>query len=94
MIVDPGIGFAKNTKQNLILLKDLAAFKSLGQPVLVGVSRKSFIGNVLNRPVGERTMGTAAAVATAVLHGASIVRVHDVEHMKDVVTMVSAIQGV
>ena len=81
MIVDPGIGFAKNTKQNLILLKDLAAFKSLGQPVLVGVSRKSFIGNVLNRPVGERTMGTAAAVATAVLHGASIVRVHDVEHL-------------
>ena len=94
IVIDPGIGFSKNTKQNLILLKGLAAFKSLGQPVLVGVSRKSFIGAVLNKPVGKRTMGTAAAVAMAVLHGARIVRVHDVEHMKDVVTMVSAIQDV
>ncbi len=61
--------------------------------MLVGVSRKSFIGVVLNKPVGKRIMGTAAAVTMAVLHGAKIVRVHDVEHMKDVVTMVSAIQG-
>ena len=94
IVIDPGIGFSKNTKQNLILLKGLAAFKSLGQPVLVGVSKKSFIGAVLNKPVGKRIMGTAAAVAMAVLHGARIVRVHDVEHMKDVVTMVSAIQDV
>ena len=94
IIIDPGIGFAKSTKQNLSLLKNLAAFKSLGQPVLVGVSRKSFIGAVINKPVGKRTMGTATAVAMAVLHGAQIVRVHDVEHMKDVVTMVSAIQDV
>ena len=94
IIIDPGIGFAKSTKQNLSLLKNLATFKSLGQPVLVGVSRKSFIGAVINKPVGKRTMGTAAAVAMAVLHGAQIVRVHDVEHMKDVVTMVSAIQDV
>ena len=94
IVIDPGIGFAKNTKQNLSLLKGLADFKILGQPILVGVSKKSFIGDVLNKPVGKRTMGTAAAVAMAVLHGARIVRVHDVEHMKDVVTMVSAIQDV
>ncbi len=94
IVIDPGIGFAKNTEQNLSLLRGLTAFKSLGQPVLVGVSRKSFIGAVLNKPVGKRIMGTAAAVTMAVLHGAKIVRVHDVEHMKDVVTMVSAIQGV
>ena len=62
--------------------------------MLVGVSRKSFIGVVLNKPVGKRIMGTAAAVATAVLHGARIVRVHDVGDMKDVVTIVSAIQDV
>lgn len=94
IVIDPGIGFAKNTEQNLSLLRGLTAFKSLEQPVLVGVSRKSFIGAVLNKPVGKRIMGTAAAVTMAVLHGAKIVRVHDVEHMKDVVTMVSAIQGV
>jgi len=92
ILIDPGIGFAKTLEHNLTLLKALATFRSLGQPVLVGVSRKSFIGSVLNRPVSERLMGTAAAVATAVLKGAQIVRVHDVAPMRDVVNMVMAIQ--
>ena len=92
ILIDPGIGFAKDINHNLSLLQGLASLKSLGQPVLVGVSNKSFIGTVLNRPVAERRMGTAAAVATAVLHGAHVVRVHDVEQMHDVVTMVMAIK--
>jgi len=94
ILVDPGIGFAKTRDQNLRLLRELTSLHSLGQPVLVGVSRKSFIGVVLNRPVAERTMGTAAAVAAAVLHGAHVVRVHDVERMHDVVTMATAIKHV
>ncbi len=92
ILIDPGIGFAKTTEQNLSLMNGLASFENLGQPVLVGVSNKSFIGTVLNKPVGERMMGTAAAVATAVLHGAHVVRVHDVEQMRDVVTMATAIK--
>lgn len=92
ILIDPGIGFAKTTEQNLSLMNGLASFENLGQPVLVGVSNKSFIGTVLNKPVGERMMGTAAAVATAVLYGAHVVRVHDVEQMRDVVTMATAIK--
>jgi dihydropteroate synthase len=92
ILIDPGIGFAKTTEQNLSLINGLASIEELGQPVLVGVSNKSFIGTVLNKPVGERMMGTAAAVATAVLHGAHVVRVHDVEQMRDVVTMATAIK--
>ncbi len=92
ILIDPGIGFAKTIEQNLSLMNGLSSLESLGQPVLVGVSNKSFIGAVLNKPVGERMMGTAAAVATAVLHGAHVVRVHDVEQMRDVVTMATAIK--
>jgi dihydropteroate synthase len=93
IVIDPGIGFAKNAAQNLRVLHQLSTFESLGQPVLVGVSNKSFIGSVLNRPISERMMGTAAAVTTAVLQGAQIIRVHDVEHMWDVVTMAAAIKN-
>ncbi|MDA0738605.1 MAG: dihydropteroate synthase [Nitrospirae bacterium] len=92
ILIDPGIGFAKNIDQNLQLLNGLSSFKSLGQPLLVGVSHKSFIGSVLERPIPDRMMGTAAAVATSVLHGANIVRVHDVAQMRDVVTMTTAIK--
>jgi len=92
ILIDPGIGFAKTIDQNLSLLNGLSSFESLGQPILVGVSHKSFIGSVLERPIPDRMMGTAAAVATSVLHGAHIVRVHDVEQMLDVVTMASAIK--
>ncbi len=92
ILIDPGIGFAKTTEQNLSLMNGLASFENLGQPVVVGVSNKSFIGAVLHKPVAERMMGTAAAVATVVLHGAHVVRVHDVEQMRDVVTMATAIK--
>ena len=92
ILIDPGIGFAKTIDQNLRLLNGLSSFESLGQPILVGVSHKSFIGSVLEKPLCDRIMGTAAAVAASVLHGAHILRVHDVEPMRDVVTMATAIK--
>lgn len=92
ILLDPGIGFGKNLEQNLILLDRLESFQSLGRPILVGVSRKAFIGEVLGRRAGDRLMGTAAAVAAAVLRGALVVRVHDVRTMRDVVKVIDAIQ--
>lgn len=92
ILLDPGIGFGKNLEHNLMLLAGLDAFQSLGRPILVGVSRKAFIGGVLGRRTDDRLMGTAAAVAAAVLRGARVVRVHDVKAMRDVVRMVHAIQ--
>jgi dihydropteroate synthase len=90
--LDPGIGFSKTWDQNLQLLADLDLFVALGRPVLAGVSRKSFIGRVLDRPSpADRLFGTAAAVALAVNSGARIVRVHDVAPMRDVVRMAHAI---
>ena len=91
MLIDPGIGFAKNTQQNLSLLKGIGALQELGRPVLVGVSNKSFIGTATGQPVEKRVMGTAAAVAAAVLGGARMVRVHDVGSIRDVVRMSEAI---
>ena len=92
IIIDPGIGFGKSLPDgNLTIIKNLAAFKVLGKPILVGLSRKAFIGHVLNLGVEEREEGTAAALAVAVHNGARLVRVHDVKKMKRVVTMVDAI---
>lgn len=91
IILDPGFGFGKNLEHNLTLLAHLDAFTALGRPILAGVSRKAFIGRILDRPVGERLMGTAAAVAVAVMRGARLVRVHEVDRMRDVVRMVEAI---
>lgn len=91
MLIDPGIGFAKNEQQNLSLLKGLGSLRQLGRPVLIGVSNKSFIGTVTGQPVEQRIMGTAAAVAAAVLGGAGIVRVHDVGSIREVVRMSEAI---
>jgi dihydropteroate synthase len=91
IVVDPGIGFAKTVEQNLILLQRLNEFFSLGYPILVGTSRKSFIGKTLGLDVEDRLMGTAATVALSVMSGASIVRVHDVKAMKQVVSMTSAV---
>ena len=79
IIVDPGIGFGKTAAHNLEILKRLDAFRALGKPMLIGTSRKSFIGNVLDLPVGERVEGTVATVCWAISHGADIVRVHDVK---------------
>lgn len=91
IIVDPGIGFGKRLEHNLELIRHLKTFTSLGYPILVGPSRKSFIGQVLDLPLEERLEGTAAAVALSIQNGANIVRVHDVEPMKRVVRMAHAI---
>lgn len=91
IVVDPGIGFAKTAHHNLEILRRLREFSALGLPVLVGSSRKSFIGTVLNREPGQRLPGTAATVALAVANGASILRVHDVQAMRDVADMTHAV---
>lgn len=91
IIVDPGIGFGKTVEQNLTIIGELDQLRSLGRPILVGPSRKSFIGYTLDAPAGERVFGTAATVALAIAHGADIVRVHDVAPMTDVVRMTDAI---
>ena len=79
IIIDPGIGFGKTTEHNLQLLKRLSEFQALNSPLLIGTSRKAFIGNILNVPVTARVEGTAATVCWAIAHGADIVRVHDVK---------------
>jgi dihydropteroate synthase len=90
--VDPGLGFGKTLHHNLVLMRDIAAFGELGRPVLVGPSRKSFIGAVLDgAPVDERLEGTAGAVAWLAGRGAHVVRVHDVREMVRVVRVVDAI---
>jgi dihydropteroate synthase len=90
--LDPGIGFGKDTAANLELLRRLSELSCFGLPLLTGTSRKSFIGNTLNRPhTDDRLYGTAATVALSVAHGASILRVHDVRAMRDVADMTHAI---
>jgi dihydropteroate synthase len=88
IFLDPGIGFGKTADHNLEILRRLAELRALGRPLVVGPSRKSFIGTVLGgREPGDRTFGTAAAVAAAALRGADVVRVHDVREMSDVIRM-------
>ncbi|MDN5941171.1 MAG: dihydropteroate synthase [Nitrospira sp.] len=91
IILDPGIGFGKLLTHNLTLLAQLNRFEKFECPLLVGVSQKGFLGQLLDRPVQERQWGTAAAVAMAVDRGAGILRVHDVRAMKDVVRVTAAI---
>ncbi len=91
IIVDPGIGFGKKWQQNLELINRLGELKVLGRPVLVGPSRKSFIGIILELPADERVEGTAAAVALSIARGADIVRVHDVKQMARVCKVADAI---
>ena len=93
IVLDPGIGFAKRAEHNLTILRHTAALRSLGRPLLVGPSRKSFVGAVSNLPTEERLEGTAAAVAAAVLYGANILRVHDVGAMCRVVAIAAAIRS-
>ena len=92
VIVDPGIGFGKTTEHNLQILKRLGEFRSLGCPVLVGPSRKSFIGNVTGLPVDERLEGTLAAVAVAAMNGADIIRVHDVRECRRAAQVADAVR--
>jgi dihydropteroate synthase len=91
IIVDPGFGFGKSLEDNLKLLKYLREFKILGQPLLIGVSRKAFTGKVTGAEDSVRLEGGAAAVTAAILNGANIVRVHDVSFMKKAALMADAI---
>ncbi len=91
IIIDPGIGFGKTVAQNLQLINELDQFLDMDYPILVGPSRKSFIGYTLDLPPDERLEGTAAAVAIAIDRGADIIRVHDVRHMVRVARMVDSI---
>lgn len=93
IILDPGIGFGKNATQNRALIQHIGAMKGLGFPVLLGPSRKSFIGETLDLPVDERLEGTAACIAIGVFQGADIVRVHDVKFMTRVARMAAAIKN-
>jgi dihydropteroate synthase len=89
--LDPGIGFGKGLAHNLTLLKELPRFAALGAPLLVGVSRKSFIGRILGKPVDERLYGGLGLAALAAAMGARIVRTHDVAATRDAIGMVSAV---
>ena len=91
IILDPGFGFGKTVQHNLEIMRRLDEFNVLGRPILVGISRKSTIGYVLDLPVHERIEGTAAAVALSISKGADIVRVHDVKEMARVARMSDAI---
>ena len=91
IIIDPGVGFGKTVEQNVEIVCRLVELKALGRPILLGTSRKSFIGHVLDLPVDQRLEGTAATVAIGIAHGADIVRVHDVAQMVRVARMSDAI---
>ncbi|MSP12352.1 MAG: dihydropteroate synthase [Chloroflexi bacterium] len=91
IILDPGIGFGNTPAGNLEILRDLARLRHLGRPILIGTSRKGFIGQVLGLEVDGRLEGTAATVAIAIAHGADIVRVHDLSPMVRVSRMADAI---
>jgi len=91
IIVDPGIGFGKTVGDNLKILKNLSEFKSLGKPLLMGVSRKSFIGKILDLPLDERLEGSLAALAMCIMNGANMIRVHDVKESKKAAGIVDAV---
>ncbi len=91
VVVDPGIGFGKSVQGNLEILRKLESFAVLSRPLLIGTSRKTFIGKILDREVGDRGFGTAATIALSVAKGASILRVHDVRAMRDVALLADAI---
>jgi len=91
IILDPGIGFGKNVSQNLALINHLDRLKTLGYPLLIGPSRKSFIGQTLDLEPGDRDEGTAACIAVGIVRGANVVRVHDVQGIARVARMTDAI---
>lgn len=91
IVIDPGIGFGKNQKHNLEILKNLEKFKEIGKPVLLGVSRKSFIGRILDLPPEERLEGSLAASVMGIAKGVSIIRTHDVSATRNAVKVAEAI---
>jgi dihydropteroate synthase len=95
IIIDPGIGFGKTFNHNLEIINNLHEFTLLGKPILIGLSRKAFIGKILgDAPVTDRLEGTAAAVAISIMNGANIVRVHDVKEMVKVTKVADAIKKI
>jgi dihydropteroate synthase len=92
IIIDPGIGFGKNLEDNLLIIKNLQEFRVLGKPILLGTSRKSFIGKILNAEVNGRLEGTLSSIAICVLNGAHIIRCHDVLQAKKAVSVADAIR--
>jgi len=90
MVIDPGIGFGKTLEHNLEVMRRMRELNTLNLPVLLGTSRKSMIGNVLDLPVNERLEGTAATITLGIANGADIVRVHDVKEMVRVARMTDA----
>jgi len=93
IIIDPGIGFGKNVNDNYTIINNLSEFKKFGYPILIGPSRKSFIGSVLNKPADQRLYGTAAAVTASILNGANIIRVHDIDEMSQIALISDKIKG-
>lgn len=91
IFVDPGLGFGKQVSHNIEIIRQLKKFHRFGYPVVVGPSRKSFLGMILDLPIDERIEGTAAAVAVSIVNGANVVRVHDVKYMRRVVKVVDAL---
>ena len=91
IIIDPGIGFGKSVEDNLNIIRHLAELKSLGKPILLGPSRKSFIGKILNAPIDQRDEGTLASISAAIMNGANIIRVHDVGPARKAARIVDAI---
>jgi len=94
IIVDPGIGFGKTLEHNLLILRDLSELRILGKPILLGTSRKTFIGRILHADVNERLEGTLASIVVAVLNGAHIIRTHDVLQAKKAIAVADAIRRV
>jgi len=93
ILVDPGLGFGKSPQGNLAILRRLAGFARIGRPIVIGASRKSFVGSVLDLPVDERLEGSLAVAALASAHGAHVIRTHDVRATVRVVRMIDAIRG-
>lgn len=91
IVIDPGIGFGKTLEQNLAIINHLERFNLFDMPLMIGTSRKSFIGRITNRPADERIFGTAASVAAAIMRGAHLIRVHDVREMVEVAQITDAI---
>jgi dihydropteroate synthase len=91
--IDPGIGFGKRIEHNIKILRELQSFKSLGFPIVVGVSRKGFIGEILGKDVNERLIGSIASALFAITNGASVIRAHDVKETKEAIRMLEALRG-
>lgn len=93
IVIDPGFGFGKTVEHNLVLLRNLEQFRELGVPLLVGLSRKSALGKIASRDIGERGYSSAAAALIAVMKGAKIVRVHDVSATRDTLAIYNALNA-